>query len=277
MSAAESIGELAIRDVQASPDLREVLIHEVGIDDLSYPLGVVGADGSVQNTVAECRMVVELAKAIRGTHMSRFVEVLDRYAHAVGPKSLPLFAQEVLTRLDTRRARIALNFPYFLSRQAPVSGLEGKVRYEGRVEAVAESGEATTTTVGVRVPVTSLCPCSKEISDYGAHNQRGYVDIQVSSPWSAGEASGIWLEDLIAVAEEAGSAPIYSLLKRSDEREVTMQAYDNPAFVEDIVRDVIVSLREDVRVARATVAATNQESIHDHSAVAEVRWSRIDD
>jgi MptA/FolE2 family GTP cyclohydrolase len=121
-----------------------------------------------------------------------------------------------------------------------------------------------------------LCPCSKEISDYGAHNQRGYVEIEAVSPWSAGEASGIWLDDLIAVAEAAGSAPIYSLLKRSDEREVTMRAYDNPAFVEDIVRDVVVALRADVRVAEARVKATNQESIHDHSAVAEVRWSRSD-
>ncbi len=128
--------------------------------------------------------------------------------------------------------------------------------------------------IGVRVPVTSLCPCSKEISDYGAHNQRGYVEITATSPWPAGEAAGIWFDDLIEVAEQAGSAPIYPLLKRSDEREVTMQAYDNPAFVEDIVRDVIVALRQDVRVASARVRASNQESIHDHSAVAQLSWER---
>ena len=126
------------------------------------------------------------------------------------------------------------------------------------------------------MPVTSLCPCSKEISDYGAHNQRGYVDIQVKSPWSEGEASGIWIDDLVGIAEDAGSAQVYSLLKRSDEREVTMRAYDNPAFVEDIVRDVVVALRADVRVGEALVTATNHESIHAHSAVAKVHWRRGD-
>jgi GTP cyclohydrolase I len=156
-----------------------------------------------------------------------------------------------------------------------MSGLSALVRYEGRLEATATDG-GIEIVAGVRVPVTSLCPCSKEISDYGAHNQRGYVEIEVRSPWSDGDASGMWIDHLVTVAEDAGSAPIYSLLKRTDERMVTMQAYDNPAFVEDIVRDVIVALRGDIRVAEARVKATNHESIHDHSAVAEVRWSRAD-
>lgn len=274
-NSAESIIELGIRDVQASGDARQVRIHEVGIQDLSYPIGVADGSGRIHQTVADCAMVVELDEETRGTHMSRFVEVLDAYSTQLDSESLGTMVAKVRDRLSTGRARISLRFPYFLRRQAPVSGMEGMVRYEGRVEAVADEA-ATTTRVGVHVPVTSLCPCSKEISDYGAHNQRGYVEIEAVSPWSAGEASGIWLDDLIAVAEAAGSAPIYSLLKRSDEREVTMRAYDNPAFVEDIVRDVVVALREDVRVAEARVKATNQESIHDHSAVAEVRWSRSD-
>jgi GTP cyclohydrolase FolE2 len=218
-------------------------------------------------------MVVELDERTRGTHMSRFVEVLDAHAVALNPSSLRVMVASVRERLATDRARVSLRFPYFLRRRAPVSGMEGMVRYEGRVGAIA-GRDGTEIRVGVQVPITSLCPCSKEISDYGAHNQRGYVEIEVVSPWSAGEASGIWLDDLIGVAEAAGSAPIYSLLKRSDEREVTMQAYDNPAFVEDIVRDVVVSLRDDVRVAQARVKVTNQESIHDHSAIAEVQWSR---
>jgi GTP cyclohydrolase I len=132
----------------------------------------------------------------------------------------------------------------------------------------------TSIEVGVRVPVTSLCPCSKEISDYGAHNQRGYVEIAVTSPWVDGSAPRIWFDDLIEVAEAAASAPVYPLLKRSDERFVTMQAYDNPAFVEDIVRDVLVSLKRDRRVARARVRVSNQESIHDHNAVARLQWER---
>lgn len=275
MSMAESLVTSGFPDIQGSSDVRAVAIDEVGVADLSYPICVVDATGARQHTIATCELVVALPETERGTHMSRFVSLLDEHAASISIGSFTAMAGSMLDRLGAVRGRIAMCFPYFLARRAPVSGLEGMVRFEGRVEAVATEDE-TRLSVGVRVPVTSLCPCSKEISDYGAHNQRGYVDIDVTSPWQAGEAAGIWLDDLIDVAQAAGSAPIYSVLKRVDEREVTMRAFDNPAFVEDIVRDVVVALRQDVRVATARVRARNQESIHDHSAVAQVRWSRVD-
>ena len=275
MRQAAQLVELGARDIQASADSREVRIDEVGVEEVSYPVAVTGSDGHTQNTVADCRMVVELEEQVRGTHMSRFIEVLDEYASQLTPTSLTMLAGEVRQRLSSARSRVSFEFPYFLRREAPVSGMSAMVRYEGRVDASA-SEHGVELAMGVRVPVTSLCPCSKEISDYGAHNQRGFVDIEVKSPWSEGDASGIWIDDLVETAEAAGSAQIYSLLKRSDEREVTMRAFDKPAFVEDIVRDVVVALRADVRVGEALVTATNHESIHAHSAVAKVHWRRGD-
>lgn len=273
MNAAERLLALGVEDVQATGDAREVPIDEVGIEELSYPIAVEGRDGGSQQTVAEVAMTVSLAQHLRGVHMSRFVEVLSTHAERIGPSGFREMVAATKAKLESDRSHIALRFPYFLARQAPESGMSAMTRYECRL-----TGEATergvAIEVGVRVPVTSLCPCSKEISDYGAHNQRGHVEIAVTSPWETGEAAGIWFEDLIEVAEAAASAPVYPLLKRSDERYVTMQAYDNPAFVEDIVRDVVVRLREDVRVARAKVRACNQESIHDHNAVAQLRWER---
>jgi MptA/FolE2 family GTP cyclohydrolase len=162
-----------------------------------------------------------------------------------------------------------LEFPYFLERSTPISGLRSVNDYEGRL--VAEvNGPRSQLEVGVRVPVASLCPCSKEISDYGAHNQRGYVDLDVR----CSSEHPVWLQDLVEVAEGCGSAPIYTLLKRVDERHVTMEAYDNPAFVEDIARDAALALRGDGRVEAFTVRVANQESIHNHEAVARIRWER---
>lgn len=273
MNPAEQLLALGVEDVQGGSDEREVAIDEVGIDELAYPIGVEGRGGERQQTVAEVAMSVELAPQLRGVHMSRFVEVLSTHADRLGPIGFREMVAETRRRLQSERSKVALRFPYFLERQAPQSGMSAMTRYECRLTGEA-SPQATSVEVAVRVPVTSLCPCSKEISDYGAHNQRGYVDIAVTSPWQTGDTPGIWFEDLIEVAERAASAPIYPLLKRSDERHVTMQAYDNPAFVEDIVRDVVVDLREDVRVAAARVRASNQESIHDHNAVARLRWER---
>jgi GTP cyclohydrolase I len=273
MTAAEQLLALGVEDVQAGGDHREVAIDEVGVDELTYPVAVAGRDGSTQQTVAELAMTVELAHNQRGVHMSRFIEVLDAGASDVSPRGFREMLAAARLRLDSGRSQITMRFPYFLAREAPESGLTAMTRYECRLSGQS-TAEMTSVEVAVRVPVTSLCPCSKEISDYGAHNQRGYVEIAVTSPWCDGAAAGIWFDDLIEVAETAASAPIYPLLKRSDERYVTMQAYDNPAFVEDIVRDVVVSLREDVRVARARVRASNQESIHDHNAIAQLQWER---
>lgn len=256
-------------DVQGEPDYRGVDIDEVGINGLSYPVEVVGRDGAPQRTVAVAGMTVALAADRRGVHMSRFVELLDEHATAVSAQGFERLVEGVRVTLDSRRARVELNFPYFLRREAPASGAASMNRYDCRVIGEAVDGDVFRLEVGVCVPVTSLCPCSKEISDYGAHNQRGHIEIRVMG-------TGLWFEDLIEVAEESGSAPILALLKRPDERVITMQAYDNPAFVEDLARDVLVSLRADDRVSKACVAVANQESIHAHEAVARLRWERPD-
>lgn len=259
----------AIPDVQAGSDDRGVGIDEVGIDGLSYPVEVVGRDGASQRTVAVARMTVALGADRRGVHMSRFVELLDEHAGKISAGGFGLLVEAVRQRLDSRRALVGLTFPYFLRREAPASGAASMNRYDCRLTGEAVGGGELVAEVGVRVPVTSLCPCSKEISDYGAHNQRGHIEIRT-------KGEGIWLEDLIEVAEAAGSAPILALLKRPDERVVTMQAYDNPAFVEDLARDVMVVLRGDDRVSSAEVSIANQESIHAHEAVARLRWDRLD-
>jgi len=178
-------------------------------------------------------------------------------------------ASDLRARLSSRRARIALTFPYFLERAAPVSGLAAMADYEGRLVAEVENDSARLE-VGVRVPVKSLCPCSKEISDYGAHSQRGFVDLTVRCK----PDEAVWLQDLIDLAERCGSSPVYPLLKRVDERHVTMEAYENPAFVEDIARDAAVQLRGDHRVDAFAVRVANQESIHNHEAVARIVWER---
>ena len=263
------LAALPLQDVQALPDDRDLPIDEVGIDELRYPVLVAGRGGERQQTVATVAMNVDLAAEVKGTHMSRFVETLDANANDISPESVGRIAASLHGRLGGTRASIDLRFPYFRELLAPVSGLKSHAELEGRLSAEA-TRDATITRVAVTVPVTSLCPCSKEISDYGAHNQRGYISLDVTF------ATGgpMWLEDLIEVADRAGSAPIYPLLKRVDERHVTMQAYDNPAFVEDIARDAAAELRENPRVAKFEVAVANQESIHNHNAVARLRWQR---
>ena len=262
------IAAVPLEDVQARPDARQVPIDEVGISDLRYPVRVTGRDGALQATVATASVTVDLPPDVRGTHMSRLVQALAEDLAVVNPHALGAFVGSVRQRLESSRARLKMKFPYFVERVAPVSGLAGLVDCDATL--VVEAGVGTALTIGIRVPITSLCPCSREISDYGAHNQRGHIELEVVCEPGA----ELWLEDLIEVAEAAASAPIYSLLKRVDERHVTMQAYENPAFVEDIVRDVVVALRSDERVREWFVRATNQESIHTHNAVATVRGRR---
>jgi GTP cyclohydrolase FolE2 len=258
-----------LRDIQNLPDNRDIAIDAVGIASLRYPVLIADRDSDAQRTVATAAMDVDLPAHLKGTHMSRFVETLDAQADHISAANLVEIAATMRDRLDSRRARIALEFPYFLERNAPVSGLRAISDFGGRLAAEVD-GARSRLEVGVRVPVASLCPCSKEISDYGAHNQRGYVDLDV---WCTPELP-VWLQDLIEVAETCGSAPIYTLLKRVDERHVTMEAYDNPAFVEDIARDAALALRADARIEAFTVRVANQESIHNHEAVARIRWER---
>jgi GTP cyclohydrolase IB len=256
---------LSALDIQSLADERGLAIDEVGIAGLRLPVRIVGDTATPQSTVAEIAMNVDLDPTQRGAHMSRFVEVLTSNEEALDAHVLGRIAQELRRRLDSRRASVALTFPYFLERAAPITGGAALVEYRGALR--AEAAATLTLSVGARIPVASLCPCSKEISDYGAHNQRGYVDIDIDCR----QGHTIAIDELIAVAEAAASAPVYALLKRPDERFVTMQAYENPAFVEDIARDVALALRGDDRVERFAVTVTNLESIHAHDVVATIR------
>jgi GTP cyclohydrolase IB len=265
----------ALPDVHATGDARGVTLDEVGVAGLSLPVTVLDPDDGQHSTVAEADLAVALPAEVRGTHMSRFVEEAAAALGPVTPGAILELAHTLRERLDAPASKVQLRFPLFVERSAPVSGLSAPHRYESRLLAITDTTgrEQARVFIAVRAAVTSLCPCSREISDYGAHSQRGHVEVEVESPgWLRGD--GLWPHELFAYADGAGSAPIYPLLKRSDERLVTMQAYDRPAFVEDIARDVVVALRADERCAAWSVSVVNQESIHDHQAVARVRGRR---
>jgi GTP cyclohydrolase I len=262
---------LDLPDVQAEAPSIPLVLDEAGITDLRYPITIREADGSSYHTVATASFGANVAADTRGVHMSRFVETLHDWHGRIAVETLSQLLTEMRNRLAARDVVARLEFPLFLEREAPVSGGRALVAYdcslEGRLSAHAQG-----CSLGVRVPITSLCPCSREISDYGAHNQRGHVEIYVSFDL-ASEAELLDFGDLISAAEEAGSAPIYSLLKRTDERFVTMQAYENPAFVEDITRAVAVVLQSDARISSGCVRVMNEESIHSHNAYAAIKWA----
>jgi GTP cyclohydrolase I len=261
-------------DVQNRPDTRGTPIDQVGVCDLRYPITVLDRLQQTQQTVARLTMSVSLPHHFKGTHMSRFLEVLNRHRGEVTMRTLPAVLRDLRDRLHAERAQVVVEFPYFLERAAPVSGARSLMEYECSFRAESD-GDKEDFVLSVRVPVTSLCPCSKEISEYGAHNQRGYVAIEVRTVRDPGGGpTFIWIEELVEVAERSASAPVYPLLKRADERHVTMLAYDNPAFVEDIVRNLAVRLRDDPRVAWFRAHAVSHESIHNHNAFARVEWER---
>lgn len=264
---------MMLEDVQNHADTRAIDLDQVGVSDLRYPIVVLDREQGEQHTVATLTMSVSLPHHFKGTHMSRFVEVLNEHRGEVTMRTVPMILQDLKRRLEAERARIEVHFPYFIERAAPVTGATALMDYECAF--IGESNAMDDFVLVVRVPVTSLCPCSKAISEYGAHNQRGEVTIEVRSVLADdGRPAIIWIEELINIAEKSASAPVYPLLKRPDERHVTMQAYDNPVFVEDIVRNVAVALQSDPRVAWFRVHVLNQESIHNHAAFAEVSWSR---
>jgi GTP cyclohydrolase IB len=263
-----------MRDVQNGHDDRLIPIDQVGVTDLRFPIMVLDRQREKQHTIAKFCMSVNLPHHFKGTHMSRFIEVLNEHRGEVTMRTLPTILMELKNRLQAESARVEVVFPYFLARSAPTSGASGLMDYECSFVGEANGGQ-TDFVLGVRVPVTSLCPCSKAISDYGAHNQRGLITIEVRSSRSlSGDSELIWIEELVQIAEESASAPVYPLLKRADERHVTMQAYDNPVFVEDMVRNVAQRLQGDSRVAWFQVHAVNHESIHNHSAFARLEWAR---
>ncbi|MGE4659799.1 MAG: GTP cyclohydrolase FolE2 [Arenicellales bacterium] len=256
-----------IADVQGSPDTRNINIDKVGVKDLRHPVRIQDRNGLEQHTVATFSMYVELPHNFKGTHMSRFVEILSRHEREISVRSFRSILQQTRDHLDAGTSHIEMSFPFFLEKAAPVTGVKSLMDYQ--VTLVGEVAEDTISTeVQVVVPVTSLCPCSKKISDYGAHNQRSHVTVSV------GARAFIWIEEMIDVVEEEASCELYGLLKRPDEKYVTEKAYENPKFVEDLVRDVASRLNQDERIERYVVEAENFESIHNHSAYAQITFNR---
>ena len=257
-------------DVQAYKDDRGIKLDRAGVSDLLFPITVLDRQHQQQQTTASLELSVSVAPDAKGTHMSRFVELLNAHRGEFTMRTLPTILRDLKHRLEAESARIEASFTYFIDRKAPVSGAVAPMDYTCRFVGSAD-GDKEDFILGVTVPVTSLCPCSKAISDYGAHNQRGEITIEIrSGTTDDGKPEIVWIEELIDLAEQCGSAPVYPLLKRADERFVTMQAYDNPVFVEDMVRNAAQHLNADQRVTWFRVRAVNHESIHNHSAFAEV-------
>ena len=263
-----------MEDVQSYSDERQIAIDRVGVRGLRYPITVLDPSNRTQEVTAEITMSVSLPHQFKGTHMSRFIEVLNEHRGEVTLRTLPTILADLRQRLEAEQAHVKVAFPYFIERTAPVSGARSLMDYECCF--LAESNGAESDFVlGVDVPITTLCPCSKMISEYGAHNQRGHVRMQVRSTLrDTGGCEIVWIEELVELAEGCASAPLYPLLKRSDERHVTMQAYDNPAFVEDVVRDISARLRSDSRIEWHSVEVETLESIHNHNAYASIEWDR---
>lgn len=259
--------EKTIPDIQAKQDTRKLAIDQVGIRQIRHPVKVRDRDHGDQFTVATFNMYVGLPHNFKGTHMSRFVEVLNDHENVISVHSFKEIVKQVAEKLNSETSRIEMTFPYFLVKSAPVTGVKSLVDYEVTLLGELENSEVQITT-SVVVPVTSLCPCSKEISNYGAHNQRSHVTITVLAE------EFVWIEELIDLAEANASSQLYGLLKRPDEKFVTEQAYDNPKFVEDMVRDIAGQLIADERVVSYTVESENFESIHNHSAYARISGNR---
>lgn len=251
----------AIEDVQGRADSRRLPINKVGIKDVYHPVRVKDRSRGEQHTIANFNMYVALPHNFKGTHMSRFVEVLHRNEREISVESFRDILVEMTEQLDAESGHIEMEFPYFVMKKAPVSGVESLMDYKASLIGDFHAGEAQLW-LKVIVAATSLCPCSKRISDYGAHNQRSHITIK------ARVDGHMWLEELIDIAEAQASCELYGILKRPDEKHVTERAYDNPKFVEDIVRDVAVRLNQDARVRAYVVEAENFESIHNHSAYA---------
>jgi len=264
-------------DVQASHDERNMPVDEVGVSGVRYPVAVADRERGKQDTVAEVSMSVNLQPGIKGAHLSRLIEVLHATAGEITLQSLPLILEAARARLGANRARLRVSFPFFLRRIAPVTGAAALMDYQCWLEGEADD-TGSRVTLGVRVPVTSVCPCSKAISDYGAHNQRSAITIEVRPRAEGGLPTGLWAEELIAAAEAAASSPVFPLLKRPDERHVTMRAHDNPVFVEDMARAVAEAMRTDHRIAWFSVEAASDESIHNHGAFARIQsdWRAAD-
>jgi GTP cyclohydrolase I len=255
-----------VEDVQGHADTRQLPINRVGIKDIRHPVRVKDRSAGEQHTIATFNMYVGLPHNFKGTHMSRFVEILHA-EREISVESFRAMLTGMTTRLEADTGHIEMSFPFFVMKKAPVSGVESLLDYGASLIGEHRQGQ-TKMWLRVNVPVTSLCPCSKKISDYGAHNQRSHVTITVQL------RTHMWIEELIEIAESEASCELYGILKRPDEKYVTERAYDNPKFVEDMVRDVATRLNADERVAAYVVESENFESIHNHSAYALIEHDK---
>jgi GTP cyclohydrolase I len=249
-------------DMQKSRDTRRIAIDKVGVKDISYPIVVMDKNRSFQQTVARVNMYVDLPHHFKGTHMSRFIEILDAYREKIALDKMETILERMKEKLGASSAHLEIEFPYFIEKKAPVSGARGLMEYTCTFN--ASLGSEFDFVLGVKVPVTSLCPCSKELARFGAHNQRSLMTVRVRY------RNFLWIEDLIEIVESCGSSQVYSMLKREDEKFVTEQAYENPRFVEDMVREATQKLSAMDNITWFSIEAENHESIHMHSAYAAI-------
>ena len=261
---------IAIPDVQSSADSRRIAIDKVGIKSIRHPIKVADKRGGVQHTVASFNMYVGLPHNFKGTHMSRFVEILNGHEREISVENFEPTLREMVRRLEAETGHIEMTFPYFIQKKAPVSGVQSLIDYEVTFVGEICDGGRYRFTMKIVVPVTSLCPCSKKISERGAHNQRSHVTVTATTN------DFVWIEELVQLVESQASCELYGLLKRPDEKYVTERAYDNPKFVEDMVRDVAALLNREKRIDAYVVESENFESIHNHSAYALIERNRFE-
>ncbi len=259
----------AIPDVQNTVDTRHLNIDQVGIKSIRHPVRVLDKTGGVQHTIASFNMYVGLPHNFKGTHMSRFVEILNMHEREISVENFESMLREMVSRLEAATGRIEMTFPYFITKAAPVSGVKSMLDYEVTLIGKIVEGGSYEHSTRVVVPVTSLCPCSKKISERGAHNQRSHVTV------TARTNSFVWIEELVQLVESQASCELYGLLKRPDEKYVTERAYDNPKFVEDMVRDIAGLLNAETRIDAYVVESENFESIHNHSAYALIENDKM--
>ena len=253
-------------DIQKTVDTRNIPIDKVGVRGVKFPIEVLDRQDERQHTIGNFSLTVDLPSEFKGTHMSRFLEVLNEHGREISVHALPQLLTKLKERLNAEKAHVEVRFPFFMTKRAPVTGKEGMMEFECGFD--AEANGAFDTTMVLRVPVATLCPCSKEISKYGAHNQRGWVSVRVKTN------DHIWLEEIIEMIESSASCALFPVLKRPDEKWVTEHAYENPRFVEDMVREVALKFDGEPRVTSYEIEVENEESIHAHNAYAFLARSK---
>jgi len=266
-SSRKDVEDSSIEDVQASFDTREIPINRVGIKDIQHPVTILNRDGSRSSSIATFSMSVSLPHDQKGTHMSRFIQMLNETETEISAKHFHRMLNDMVKRLEAESGYIELQFPYFIEKTAPVSGVKSLMDYQVNLVGQIENGHLDST-LEVTIPVKSLCPCSKKISEYGAHNQRSHITVGINC------SSKLWLNELIQSVESQASAELFAILKRPDEKFITERAYNNPKFVEDVVRDVAKEFDNNDRILRYYVHAENFESIHNHSAFAVIEHDK---